>query len=110
MIVHTWNYRRYCIAAMLAAPIKSNVTIISLDPEKPEEPSRPRPTTTSELLYTTKSISKNFSNFSAWHYRTKLLPKLFVEQGWSSDSFERRARVDQGKFQLFFFRMRLIFE
>lgn len=54
------------------------------------------PTTESEIHYTTRKISSNFSNFSAWHYRTKLLIKYFEENAWLLDSPERRERIDLG--------------
>lgn len=52
--VHAWNYRRYVLASM---PV-------------------PR-TEQSELAYTTKKIEANFSNFSAWHQRSKVLVVLW---------------------------------
>lgn len=51
---HAWAYRRYVLASM---PV-------------------PRPST-AELKYTTKKIESNFSNFSAWHQRTKVLMLLW---------------------------------
>jgi len=51
---HAWSYRRYVLARMPVA--------------RPE---------TAELAYTTRKIESNFSNFSAWHQRSKVLPSLW---------------------------------
>lgn len=53
-LVHAWGYRRYVLASM---PI-------------------PKPQT-SELAYTTRKIEANFSNFSAWHQRSKVYCSLW---------------------------------
>ncbi|KAF8636467.1 hypothetical protein AX17_003283 [Amanita inopinata Kibby_2008] len=50
---HAWDYRRYVLASM---PV-------------------PKPKT-SELAYTTQKIESNFSNFSAWHQRSKVYGAL----------------------------------
>lgn len=71
--VHAWSYRRYVIASLPAS----------------FEPAR---TPADELKYTTKKIESNFSNFSAWHYRTKLLPKAWA----SMSEDEVAAEKDNG--------------
>ncbi|KAG8732928.1 Rab geranylgeranyltransferase, partial [Ceratobasidium sp. 423] len=53
---HAWNYRRYALASMPES-----------DRRSPE----------SELAYTTRKIEQNFSNFSAWHQRTKVFGVLW---------------------------------
>ncbi|KAK9351456.1 hypothetical protein V1505DRAFT_373896 [Lipomyces doorenjongii] len=57
---HGWHYRRYVVQCTEKATGKSMV----------------RP----EFDYTTTKINANFSNFSAWHNRTKLIPRLLKEE------------------------------
>jgi hypothetical protein len=52
--VHAWNYRRYILA--IGFPTRDMQ---------------------SEIRYTTKKIEGNFSNFSAWHQRTKVFARLW---------------------------------
>ncbi|GAA5840852.1 hypothetical protein JCM5353_001991 [Sporobolomyces roseus] len=83
---HTWDYRRYLIESILA-----------ITPEQQESRTKQikKPTIESELAFTKKKIGENFSNFSAWHYRTKLLGKMWEEKGWGEENEERRKRVDE---------------
>lgn len=56
---HVWHYRRYVVAEIEKATGKSLVN--------------------EEFAFTTTKINANFSNFSAWHNRAKLIPRLLQE-------------------------------
>jgi len=65
---HAWGYRRYVLASI---PVK-----------RPD---------IEEFAYTTKKIEANFSNFSAWHQRSKIYPLL-----WESDALDhKKSREDE---------------
>ena len=50
----------------------------------------------SEVDYTTKMISANLSNFSAWHNRSKLIIRALAEQ--NADSGERKQMLNDGEY------------
>ena len=60
---HAWGYRRL-VVAKLESPELSGKSIAK-----------------DEFAYTTKMIRHNLSNFSAWHSRSQLIPRILEEQG-----------------------------
>jgi len=74
---HAWDYRRKIVSELERLGNKSMV-----------EP---------EFEYTTKMIQSNLSNFSAWHNRSQLIPRLLEERNASS---EDRKKLFDGEFEL----------
>lgn len=67
---HGWHYRRYVVQQIESKAVKEAKTpsdkalsTLKIDLD--------------EFRYTTQKITKNISNFSAWHNRSKLIPKIF---------------------------------
>ena len=67
--VHAWDYRRYVLASM---PIKRSEQ--------------------EELAYTKRKIEANFSNFSAWHQRSKVFASIW-ENGLSDEAKDKDSGV-----------------
>ena len=78
---HGWGYRR-----MLTQALESNKLRL--------EDSVGGSMVEAEFKYTTKMIESNLSNFSAWHNRSKLIPRLLDEQ--QADDNARLKMLDQG--------------
>lgn len=68
---HAWDYRRYILA--VGFPTKD---------------------LQSEIRYTTKKIEGNFSNFSAWHQRTKVFARLWDDLDRAAGP-EARIKIDR---------------
>jgi geranylgeranyl transferase type-2 subunit alpha len=73
---HGWNYRRIVVAELESQALNGSSMVES------------------EFEYTTKMIKANLSNFSAWHNRSKLIPRLLDER--NSDDAARRKFLDDG--------------
>lgn len=76
---HGWGYRRFVVESL----------------EKLDDETGTISMTQSEFDYAKKMIGTNLSNFSAWHYRTKLIQRLLNEK--SAGDEERRKMLDDGK-------------
>jgi len=75
---HGWGYRRKVVSELESEALKGMSMVES------------------EFDYTTKMIhgDRGLSNFSAWHRRSKLIPRLLDERG-ASDA-QRRQFLDDG--------------
>jgi len=80
MVVHGWEYRRYVVASI--------------------EQVRGTSLSKSEFEYTTAKTN-NISNFSAWHNRANLIPKLLPLPADPNFESERKAFLDRGTFALY---------
>lgn len=81
---HGWGYRRVVVDELRKFDE-------AVDPSSQSQTKAPTMTET-EFEYTTKMIKTNLSNFSAWHYRSKLIPRLLDER--KADDQARRKLFD----------------
>ena len=77
---HGWGYRRTVVAALESSSLDADGATHSMTEE--------------EFKYTTRMIESNLSNFSAWHNRSKLIPRLLDER--KADDTTRRSFLDKG--------------
>jgi geranylgeranyl transferase type-2 subunit alpha len=80
---HAWGYRRFVVTQLERLPVSSGGTDSRTENQSMVE---------DEFAYTTKMIKANLSNFSAWHNRSKLIPRLLDER--QSDDTARRRMLD----------------
>ena len=76
---HGWGYRRIVVSELESSKLNGKSMVES------------------EFEYTTKVIhgDKGLSNFSAWHRRSKLIPRLLDER--NADDATRRQFLDDGR-------------
>lgn len=92
---HGWGYRRKVVAALEQLTLQELQEKEAAIEETTEgDALAPKASMAEEeYAYTTKMIRTNLSNFSAWHNRTKLIPKLLDER--RADGTARRKLLDE---------------
>lgn len=68
---HAWEYRRFIVDSIEALRLAA-------DPDKSRDAELRKLRCETEIAYTTQMIKKDLSNCSAWHYRSVLLPQMFL--------------------------------
>jgi len=87
---HAWQYRREVVGSLEALGQKLvGKTEVGEDPSEKVQASMVE----QEFEYTTKMIKTNLSNFSAWHNRSNLIPRLLTERNATNQ--QRRELLDQ---------------
>lgn len=76
-----WGYRRTVVSVLESTALQTERSSTDLIGQ--------------EFEYTTKMINSNLSNFSAWHNRSKLIPRLLDKR--KADHGARRQLLDEGK-------------
>ncbi|KAM3126551.1 hypothetical protein CJJ07_000404 [Candidozyma auris] len=86
---HGWHYRRYVIENM------ENVARARAEGDKGKQVLAELQIDLMDFQYTTEKINKNLSNFSAWHNRANLIPKIFdeLEKFHDSEALEQYSEI-----------------
>ncbi|EEY17896.1 geranylgeranyl transferase type-2 subunit alpha [Verticillium alfalfae VaMs.102] len=71
---HAWGYRRHVVRTLESEALAGSTM------------------SEAEFAYTERMISAGLSNFSAWHHRSRVIPRLLDERGFNDA--ERRAFLD----------------
>lgn len=92
-----WNHRKWCLTTSPKPNYKYELKLVTLMLERDARNfhgwqyrravvasiekmmKHPGALDKSEFAYTTAKINNNFSNFSAWHNRTKLIPRMLID-------------------------------
>ncbi|KAH0283335.1 protein prenylyltransferase [Aureobasidium namibiae CBS 147.97] len=90
---HGWSYRREVVKSIQDLSAQELQDKSQDEQQRESEPSM----TESEFAYTTKMIKTNLSNFSAWHNRLQLIPKLLKER---NADFAARKKLLDDEFEL----------
>jgi geranylgeranyl transferase type-2 subunit alpha len=89
---HGWGYRRGIIEGLQGIATAATASEENASGLGNQEGSTSM--VQSEFDYTTRMIKVNLSNFSAWHARSKLIPRLLDEKGANEEV--RRKMLDDG--------------
>lgn len=87
---HAWQYRRDIVASLERL---MRINAGSDEAEKNEQTETQKSMVEQEFDYSTKMIKTNLSNFSAWHNRSNLIPRLLAER--NATSRQRREMLDK---------------